>query len=66
MHNKKDIATINKVNGTTEAQPFHSSNHHKWPPSYQIIGGKNVKNVQIGPQTTEIWPKLLKVPKVTV
>ncbi len=43
-------------NRTTEAQLFHSSNHHKWIP-YQILGSKTVKNVQIGQQTTEIYPK---------
>ena len=26
----------------------------KWLP-YQIVGGKTVKNVQKGPQITEIW-----------
>ena len=45
-----------KVIRITEAQLFHSSNHHKWPPR-RILGGKTVKNVKIGPQTTEIWPK---------
>ncbi len=25
--------------------------------SYQILGGKAVKNAQIDQQTTEIWPK---------
>ncbi len=48
----------NKVNRTTEA--FHSSNHHQWP-TYQILCGKTVKNVQFDPQTTEIWPKELFV-----
>ncbi len=48
------------VNRTTEAQLFHSSNHHKWLP-YRIIGGKAVKNVHIDPQTTEICPKELLV-----
>ena len=41
----------NKVNRTAEAHPFRSSNHHKWL-SYQILGSKTVKNVQIDPQTT--------------
>ncbi len=35
-----------------------TDNYHKWLP-YQILGGKTVKNVQISPQTTEIWPKWL-------
>ena len=35
----------NKVNRTTEAQPFHSSDHHKWL-SYQLLGSKTVKNVK--------------------
>ncbi len=26
---------------------------------FQILGGKIVKNVQIAPPTTEIWPKQL-------
>jgi len=30
--------------------------HHKWLP-YQILDGKAVRNVQIDPQTTEIWLK---------
>ena len=34
---------------------FHSSHHHKWL-SYQIICGKPVQNVEIDPQTKEIWP----------
>ena len=37
---------INKVNRTTDAQLFHSSNHQKRLP-YQILGSKTVKNVQI-------------------
>ncbi len=37
---------------------FHSFNHHKWRP-YQILGGKTIKNVQIDPQTAELWPKQL-------
>ncbi len=32
----------------------------KWFP-YQILGSKTVKNVQIDPQTAEIWPKQLNV-----
>ena len=32
-----------------------------WLP-YQILYGKPVKNVQIDPQTTEIWTKKLNVP----
>ena len=56
----KTINLLDKVNRTTETQHFHSSNHHKWLP-YQILGGKTVKNVQRGPQTTEIWPKKLNV-----
>ncbi len=44
----------------SKGQAFHSSNHHKWL-SYQILGGKTVQNVQIDPQTTEIWPKQLIV-----
>ena len=47
---------IQNRNRITEAQPFHSSNHHKWLPR-QILGGKTVKNVQISPQTTDILPK---------
>ena len=27
----------------------------------QILGGKPVKNVEIDPDTTDIWPKQLKV-----
>ena len=50
----------NKVNRTTVALPFYSSYHHKWL-SYQILGSKTVKNVQIDPQTTEIWLKWLFV-----
>ena len=30
--------------------------------SYQNLGGKPVKNVQIEPQTTEIWQKQAKRP----
>ena len=40
------ISTIDKLNRTTKAQHFHSSNHHKWLP-YQILSGKTVKNVKI-------------------
>ncbi len=36
------------------------SNPQKWLP-YQIIFGKTVKNVQIDPQTTEIWVTNLNV-----
>ena len=32
----------------------------KWR-SYQILGGKTVKKVQIDPQTMEIWTKKLNV-----
>ncbi len=39
----------NKVDRTTEAQVFHSSNHKKWPP-YRILGDKTVKNVKIDSQ----------------
>ena len=39
---------------------FHYCNHKKWLP-LQIRGAKTVKNVQIDPQTTEIWPKQLNV-----
>ena len=39
----------NKVNRTTEAKIFHSSNHHKWPP-YQILGGKTVGDIEVDPQ----------------
>ena len=44
---------------------FHSSNHQKWL-TYQIIGDKTVKSVQIDPQTTEIWLKVLNVPSVSL
>ena len=54
------IGKINKNYRTKQAQFFHSSNHPKWLP-YQILGGKTVINVQIDPQTTEIWPKELFV-----
>ncbi len=47
------ILKENKVNRTTEAQLFHSSDHHEWL-LYWILGGKSVKNVQIDPQ---ILPK---------
>ncbi len=50
----------NKVNRTKEAKLYPASNYHKWLP-YQILGGKTVKNVDIDPQTTEIWPKELFV-----
>ncbi len=50
----------NKVNRNTEAHLFPTSNHHKLLP-YQSVGGKIVKNVQIDPQTTEIWSKVLFV-----
>ena len=43
---------------TTEAQRFHSSNHHKWLP-YQILGGKTVKNNQSDPQTTDMADKAI-------
>ena len=39
---------------------FYSSNPLKWLP-YQNLGGKTLKNVQIDPQKTEIWPKELFV-----
>ena len=45
---------------TTKAQLFHSSNHNKWL-LYRILDSKPVKNDQIDPQTTEIWPKELFV-----
>ena len=48
------------VHRNIKAQPFYSSNHQKWLP-YQILGGNTVKNVQIDPQTTDIWPKQLSV-----
>ncbi len=38
---------------------FHSCNRYKWV-SYQILGGKTVKNVHIYQQTTEIWFKKAK------
>ncbi len=41
----------NKVNGNTEAQLFHSSNHHKWR-QYQILGSKTVQIVKKGQQKT--------------
>ena len=42
---------VNKVNRTTEAQPF--SLFYPSYVLYQIIGGKSVKNIQIDLQTTE-------------
>ena len=40
----------------TEAQLYHSFNHHKWL-LYQIRGGKIVRDLQIDhPLATEIWP----------
>ncbi len=45
---------------STEAQLLNSSFNHKWF-SYQILGGKTVKNVPIDSQTTEILPEQLKV-----
>ena len=41
---------------TTEAQLRIC--HQKWLP-YQILVSNTVKNVQINPQTTEIWTKKL-------
>ncbi len=43
--------TGNKVNRTTEAQLFHSCNHHKQR-SYQIPGGKTVKNRDMAEKDT--------------
>ncbi len=39
---------------------IHSCNHHKWL-SYEIQGGKSVKDVEIDEQTMETWPKHVKV-----
>ena len=39
---------------------FSVKRHKKWLP-YQFLGGKTVKNVQIDPETTEIWSKKLNV-----
>ncbi len=41
-----------KVNSTTEAQRFHSSNTHKWLP-YKIKGGKTLRNIQINESTNK-------------
>ncbi len=35
---------------------FHSCNYHKWLP-YQILDRKTLMNIQIDPQTTDIWLK---------
>ncbi len=49
-----DYTGLKKINRATEAQPFHFSNPHKWLP-YKILCSKSVKNVQIDPQTTELY-----------
>ncbi len=44
----------------TDTEHFHSFNHQKWL-TFQILGGKPVKNVQIDPNTAEECCKKLTV-----
>ena len=46
---------LNHFGKKKQGQHDHrSSSHHKWLP-YQNFKEHNVKNIQIDPQTTEIW-----------
>ncbi len=56
--NKDD--NIYNAKPPTDTGHFHSSNRYNWLP-YPILGCKNVKNVQIDPQTTEILSKKLNI-----
>ena len=57
---QKNLYNQLKFNTSSDTGRFHSSKHQKWL-SYQIIGGKTVMNVQIDPQTSEIWSTKLKM-----
>ena len=46
---------------TLISSTFTPATIRKWLP-YPILGSKTVRNVQINPQTTEIWPIQLNVP----
>ena len=54
------MVKTNKVNRTTEAQLKTLYPSEMAP--YQILGGKAVKNIQIDPQTTELWLNKIQPP----
>ena len=53
------LSKITNSKPSTDTGWFYFGNHQKWL-SYQILGGKTVKNIQIDLQTKEISP-LLKI-----
>ena len=56
----KTLKSLKNFKPPTNTVHFHSSNHQKWL-HFKILGGQAVKNVQIDPQTTEIWLKKLNM-----
>ncbi len=67
---KKSLSVLKmKIRRSTEGQiskdylKFKTilKTNQKWFFFYQTLGVKTVKNVQIDPQTTEIWTKMLNV-----
>ena len=57
-HRSSAKINLNSKNTHLKREVWHLR-HQKWL-SYHILGSKSVKNVQINPQTTEIWSNRVK------